>query len=87
MAVDTAVMFGMAQRLLQSGAEMTWRKLLVMGFALVTFVLAAVPSGLATKGVFLSVVFFIYAMSSWFLILSSDEKTLLMNQPLKHFKS
>lgn len=86
MAVDAMIMFAMARRLLQTRAEVTWRKVLVMGLALLTFALATVPTGLAMKGLFLALVFFAYALSTWFVILAPDERTLVLNQHLKPFK-
>ncbi len=80
MAVDTAVMFGMAQRLLGTAREMTWRKPLVMGLALLTFPLAAVLTGLAMKGLFLLLIFLVYALSTWFFILAPDERMFVLNR-------
>jgi hypothetical protein len=72
------IMFAMARRLLQTRAEVTWRKLFVMGLALLTFAMATVPAGLAMKGLFLALVFFACALSTWFVILYPDERMLVV---------
>ena len=84
--VDTVFMFGMAHRLLQTEAGAMWRKLLIIGLALLALILATVPSGLAMKGLFLLLMFFTYALSTWFLILSLDERILILSQYSKYFK-
>lgn len=79
-AVDTVFTFGMAKRLLQIGAVMIWPKLLTMGMALLTLVIATIPTGLAMKGLFLLLVFFAYLLSTWFLILTPGERLLIGNK-------
>jgi O-antigen/teichoic acid export membrane protein len=79
-AVDTLFMFVMAQRLLQIREGMMWRKLLLMGFVLLTFVLATVLTGLAVKVLFLLLMLLTYVPTIWFLILAQEERALIVNR-------
>ena len=78
--VDTILLFHMAQRLLQTGVRTMWRELLTMGLALLTMVLATLPTGLPMKVFFLLLMFLTYALSTWFLILAREERVLIANR-------
>ena len=79
-AADTVLLFGMAQRLLQAEAGTMRVKLLTVGLALLTLVLATVPTDLFMKGLFLLLMFLAYGLISWFLVLTAEERALIGNR-------
>lgn len=79
-AIDTVLVFGMAHRLLQTGAGTMGRKLSAMGLALLTLFIATIPTGLAMKGFVLLLLLLTYALVGWFLILHPEERALIGNR-------
>ena len=80
MVVDTVLMFGMAHRLLQIRTDMNWRKLLVIGTSVLTLVIATLSTGLVMKGLFLFMMILAYALTTWFLLLTSEERAMIENR-------
>ena len=73
-AVDTAVLFVMANRLVSTVSGLTLRMFYVTGIALMTLVLGAVIPDLTIKWIFLLLILTFFAVISWFYILSTIER-------------
>lgn len=79
-AVDTIILFIIAQRLLPSVSMLTLRPVLMTGIALFVLALGAVIPGLTMKGLFLLLVLPIFAAITWFVILATDERNIIRNR-------
>lgn len=79
-AVDTVVLFAMAQRILPGRALALRRVAAATGAALLVLALGAVPAGLAAKAVFILLTLVGFGLSAWFLILAPEERALLQGR-------
>lgn len=79
-ALDTIILFVIAQKLLSSVSLFTLRSMLIAGMALFVLALAAIIPGLAMKGLFLLLALLIFAAVAWFVILGTDERNLIRNR-------
>jgi O-antigen/teichoic acid export membrane protein len=73
---DALVLFGLARRLLPVGTSFRPQITLLLAFALVTLALATLPQGLILKGIFLFLTLMVFVGTSWYLILTPEERTL-----------
>lgn len=80
MAVDTIILFIMANRLLFIAPPYALRTLLTAGIVLFSLVPGAVISETAIKGLFLLLMLLIFSVVAWFVILTTQEKCLLHNR-------
>lgn len=79
-ALDSVMLFVMAQRLLKTGMAMTMLRLLLLGMAMVVLVSGTLLAGPFIKGAFLFVMFLIYVLVTWFMVLGNDEKGLILDR-------
>ncbi len=79
-AVDTLFLFGMARRFLPTRAPIIRRMAQITGAALLALSLAALPMGIAVKGLFLLLTLLAFVVAAWFLILVSEERILVQNR-------
>jgi O-antigen/teichoic acid export membrane protein len=79
-AVDALVLFAMAQRFLPASTTVVRRAALVIGTSLLALALAALPAGLAVKGLFLSLTLLAFALAAWFLILAPAERAMVQKR-------
>jgi O-antigen/teichoic acid export membrane protein len=77
MGLDTILVFGMAQRLLQGRESKIGRKLATIGLSLLALWIAMMPAGLAMKGFVLLLFLLTYALVGWFLILHPEERAFI----------
>ncbi len=77
--VDTTILFAMAKRLLPGGTLDTRRMALAMVVALLILVLAASPAEMVEKGVFLLLTLSSFALVTWLLILTPEERSLALD--------
>lgn len=73
-AVDTLVLFCMAQRLLPSNKFSIRRMMLIMGAALIVLFIASLSAGIVIKGFFIVVTLSFFTLLSWCYILDEVEK-------------
>jgi O-antigen/teichoic acid export membrane protein len=76
-AVDTLILFFMAQRLLPLLSPFSLRPVLLGSIAFLMLTLSAMTSGLAMKGLFLLLVLIGFASVAWFAILATDEREMI----------
>jgi O-antigen/teichoic acid export membrane protein len=81
-AIDAFILFGFGRRFLPISASLAPRTLSLLAFALLTLALATLAQGLVLKGVFLSVTTLVFVLTTWFLILTPEERKLAQN----HFR-
>jgi O-antigen/teichoic acid export membrane protein len=81
-AIDALVLFGFGRRFLPISASLAPRTLSLLAFALLTLASATLAQGLILKGVFLSVTTLVFVLTTWFLILTTEERKLAQN----HFR-
>jgi O-antigen/teichoic acid export membrane protein len=75
-AVDALFLFVLAKRLLPDPIRMRWRTALFPAITLVILGLAAVLQGLVVKSIFLLGTISCFALITWFVILTPEERTL-----------
>ena len=78
-AVDGIILFFLARRYSSTSFSHLTRNLIPIVIAALILAMAALPSGIALKVVFLVVVYFTYGVAAWFLILGLDDRVLLLN--------
>lgn len=78
-AVDTVVLFAMAQRLLRYSASMIWKVALVTGLTVLTLATAVLPMGTPVKAVFLSLTLFIFVVFTWPYIRQEANKEMIFS--------
>ena len=77
MAVDSLLLFVIAYRLLPSLSPITLQSVLMTGVVLFLLFLGAVIPGLVMKGCFLLMVLIVFTGIAWFVILNTDEKSMI----------
>jgi O-antigen/teichoic acid export membrane protein len=80
-AVDALVLFVIAKRFLPIRSSIQYQTLLLVAGALATFALATLPRGLEMKGLFVVLIILGFALISWFLLLSPEERNLARQIP------
>ena len=78
LTVDMTVLFWMALRFVPLRGTLLWRMGLALGAALFLLIVAAMSMSLEIKGIFLLASLLAYAFATWFLILSSNEKRVVL---------
>jgi O-antigen/teichoic acid export membrane protein len=78
--VDTIVLFIMANKLLQIAQPYVLRTLLMVGVVLFILVVGVQLSEISTKGLFILLTLCIFTITTWFVILSSQEKCIIRDQ-------
>jgi len=73
--IDAIILFVMARRLLTSAY--TLRPVFMFGTALFVLTLGAIIQGLVTRGVFITVAMFLFAIVAWLVILSTEERNMI----------
>ncbi|NOX76411.1 MAG: flippase [Gammaproteobacteria bacterium] len=76
-AVDTLILFVMADRLLSMGSPFSRRPMLLACSALVVLTFGAMITGFAVKGLFVALVLLIYVLLAWFVLLANDERDMI----------
>ncbi len=77
-AVDTAVLFLLANRFFSGSAPYLRRTLMPTIAALLVLLMAGRPSAIESKVIVLVVVYLAYGVASWFLILSREDRVLVL---------
>lgn len=77
MAVDTLLLFLLAQGLLSGAPRLTLRAALMVVGPFLVFGVGAMISGIAVKAAFLSITLFVFAIIAWFAILKTDEREMI----------
>jgi hypothetical protein len=75
-ATDALVLFAMAQRFLRVGPSVRTQTIPLVALAFVTLGLATLPQALSLKVIFLVLATLGFAILTWFLVLSPEERTL-----------
>ncbi len=78
--IDMICLFGMVNWFLPTSRSILRRRILTMGVTLLTLALAALPLSFGMKGLFLLMTLTTFALASWFLILTPEERTLIGNR-------
>lgn len=78
-AVDALFLFAMAKHFLPSSIIIIRRMSFTVGAALLTLALAALPMGIAMKGIFLLLTLTAFILATWFLIFTQEERALVQN--------
>ena len=78
-AVDALFLFIMAHSLLPSTSQFTLRSVLITSVSLFVLALGAIIPELAMKGVFLFAVLLIFMVGAWFVVLNTDERSMIRN--------
>ena len=78
-AVDTIILFIMANRLLFIAPPYAMRTLLTAGIVLFSLALGAVISEIAIKGLFLLLMLLTFSVIAWFVIITTQEKSIIHN--------
>ena len=78
--IDMICLFGMVHWFLPTSKSMLRRKILTMGAALLTLAFAARPLRFGMKGLFLLMILLAFALVSWVLILTPEERVLIGNR-------
>ncbi len=78
--IDMICLFGMVNWFLPTSRSILRRRILTMGVTLLTLALAALPLSFGMKGLFLLMTLTAFALASWFLILTPEERTLIGNR-------
>ncbi len=79
-AVDTIILFILANRLLFIAPPYALRTLFVAGIVLLSLALGAMISEVTIKWLFLLLVLLIFSMVAWFVILTTQEKCTIQNR-------
>jgi len=82
-AVDTIILFMMANRLLSITPHYELRTLLTAGIVLFSLALGAMIHEITIKWLFLLLMLLIFSVITWFVILTTQEKCIMRN----HFKA
>lgn len=77
MAVDAAVLFVMANRVMSVTSQFTQKPILVAGISLFTIGLGGMIPGPAMKGLFVLLVLLLFVLIAWFVILATDDKDMI----------
>ncbi len=78
--IDMICLFGMVNWFLPTSRSILRRRILTMGVTLLTLALAALPLSFGMKGLFLLMTLTAFALASWFLILTPEERMLIGNR-------
>jgi O-antigen/teichoic acid export membrane protein len=78
-AVDAFALFFLARRFSPSPASKLWKTLGPIGVGLLVLIVAAMPAGIEFKIIFLLLVYIAYAISAWFIVLSLEERLLVLS--------
>jgi O-antigen/teichoic acid export membrane protein len=78
-AVDALALFVLARRFSPSPAWKFWKTLGLIGVGLLALLVAAMPAGIEFKIIFLLLVYVAYAILAWFIVLSLEERLLVLN--------
>jgi O-antigen/teichoic acid export membrane protein len=79
--VDALVLFVIAKKFLPNRSSIHLQTLLLVAGALATFSLVNLPPGLKLKGLFVVLIILGFALISWFLLLSPEERDLARQIP------
>ena len=79
--VDTIILFGMSLFLLPKSVLIIQCMTLVFVIALLALGCAMLPMGINIKAIFLMMILPAFALATWFLILSADERNAVVNWP------
>ena len=82
-AIDAVVLFGLAQRILPVRSTIKLQAPLLAAATLATFALAVVPDTFLSRCAFIALALLVFALVSWFLVLSSEERHLVKEVPVK----
>ncbi len=77
--VDMVVLFGMAKRMLPPESLDMRRPILILAATLLVMALAALPTNIAMKGLFLLFTLPSFALAAWFLLFATDERVPIQN--------
>lgn len=78
--VDALLLFALVKRVLPGSAAIIRRMSLMVGAAMITLALAALPTEIVIKGFFLLLTLTAFALIAWFLILNPEERMLVQNR-------
>ncbi|MBC8441180.1 MAG: flippase [Deltaproteobacteria bacterium] len=87
LAVDSAIMFYIAMKMLGKKNEQSIRIFIVIGLTSAAYILALIMSGLFQKSFFICLFLPLYLSSVWFYIINSGEKEIIKAKVLKIWKS
>lgn len=76
-AIDALLLFGLGRRFLPANTFVAWKTVSFLAFALVTSALGTLAQGLILKGIFLLVTVLVFGLTTWFLILTPEERIVL----------
>jgi len=82
-SIDALVLFGLAQRILSIRSTAKLRTALLVVVTLATFTLAALPGSLVFRIVFVGLALLVFALVTWFLVLSPEERHLVREVPVR----
>ena len=77
--IDALLLFVLTKRFLPFGASFRLHSIFMAAAALITLALAALPQGLVSKSIFLTLTILGFVVLAWFLILSAEERKLGQN--------
>lgn len=82
-AIDAVVLFVLAQHLLPVRSATKFRTPLLAVATLATFALAIVPGSLLYRGAFIALALPVFALVTWFLVLSPEERHFVKEVPVR----
>ncbi len=82
-AIDALALFGIAERLLPIRSSIKLQTPFLIAGALTALALAAVPSSLVVKVMFIALMLGIFVLVTWFFVLSPEERKLVQEVPVR----
>lgn len=79
-AIDTLLLFGIAQRFFKYNPSTAMRTTWITGSAIIILSIFIFPMSIISRGTLLALALFIYLLVTWRLILSVEEKSLMLRQ-------